>query len=156
KLDRGKRTEPQKKQLLAYFIENAYTKTRSSFGTFHKQLAAVAKEREGIEKQMPATLVFKERADVRPAYILKRGEYDQRGVQVGRATPAFLPPLPPDTPRNRLGFAQWLVDPKNPLTARVAVNRFWQQIFGTGIVKTTEDFGSQGEPPSHPELLDWL
>ena len=156
KLDRGKRTEPQKKRLLAYFIEHAYAKSRSKFDALHKQLEAVAKERENIEKRMPATLVFKERADLRPAYILKRGEYDQRSVQVGRNTPAFLPPLSPDAPRNRLGFAQWLVDPKNPLTARVAVNRFWQQIFGTGIVKTTEDFGSQGEPPSHPELLDWL
>jgi hypothetical protein len=155
-LDRGKRTEQQKKQLLAYFIEHAYTKTRPAFEALHKQLAAVAKEREQIEKQMPASLVYKERAEPRPAYILKRGEYDQRGPQVGRDTPAFLPPLPPNAPRNRLGFAQWLVDPRHPLTARVAVNRFWQQLFGTGIVKTTEDFGSQGEPPSHPELLDFL
>jgi mono/diheme cytochrome c family protein len=156
KLERVKRSDAQKKQLLAYFLEHAYTKTRPNFDALHKQLAAVAKEREAIEKKMPATLVFKERADLRPAYILKRGEYDQRSAQVGRDTPAFLPPLPSNAPRNRLGFAQWLVDAQNPLTARVAVNRFWQQVFGTGIVKTTEDFGSQGEPPSHPELLDWL
>jgi hypothetical protein len=131
KLDRGKRTEKQNKQLLAHFIER-------------------------IEKQMPASLVYKERTETRPAYILKRGEYDQRGPQVGRDKPAFLPPLSARAPRNRLGFAQWLVDPKHPLTARVAVNRFWQQFFGNGIVRTTEDFGSQGEPPSHPQLLDWL
>jgi hypothetical protein len=113
-------------------------------------------ERDRLDNAIPATLVFKERAQPRPAYLLKRGEYDQRGAEVGRATPAFLPPLPSDAPRNRLGLAHWLVAPEHPLTARVAVNRLWQQVFGTGIVKTAEDFGSQGEPPSHPRLLDWL
>ena len=105
----------------------------------------------------PTTLVFRERAgEPKPAYLLKRGEYDQRGEKVGRAVPAFLPPFPPGEPVNRLGLANWLVAPDHPLTARVAVNRLWLQVFGTGLVKTAEDFGSQGEPPSHPELLDWL
>jgi mono/diheme cytochrome c family protein len=130
--------------------------TRTGLAPLNAELAAVERERADLEKAMPSTLVFKERKDERPAYILKRGEYDRRDKQVTRATPLFLPPLPADAPRNRLGFARWLVDPKQPLTARVTVNRFWQQVFGTGIVKTTEDFGTQGELPSHPELLDWL
>jgi hypothetical protein len=156
KLDPAKRTPGQQKQLRDHFVEHAYTKTRALFAPFHQELAAVEKEKAELDKQMPATLVFKERGDLRPAYLLKRGEYDQRGEQVGRATPAFLPPFPEKQPRNRLGFARWLTDPNHPLTARVAVNRFWQQVFGAGLVKTAEDFGAQGEPPSHPELLDWL
>jgi hypothetical protein len=156
KVDRAKRTPEQQKQLVAYFVENAYSKTRAALAPLNAELAAMDKERADLEKIMPTTLVYKERKDERPAYILKRGEYDQRGPQVSRNTPLFLLPLPAGAPRNRLGFARWLVEPQHPLTARVAVNRFWQQVFGTGIVKTTEDLGSQGEPPSHPELLDWL
>ena len=109
-----------------------------------------------IQYKVPITLVFRERKQPREAFFLNRGEYDKPGEQVQRATPAVLPPMPDGAPLNRLGFAQWLVDRQNPLTARVAVNRFWAQFFGTGIVKTAEDFGSQGEVPSHPELLDWL
>lgn len=109
-----------------------------------------------LNRQVPTTLVFRERAEPREAFILKRGEYDQRGEPVQRRTPRVLPPMKSDLPNNRLGLARWLVDPEHPLTARVTVNRFWQQLFGTGLVKTAEDFGSQGEPPSHPQLLDWL
>jgi hypothetical protein len=156
KLERDKRNEQQKKQLRAYFLEYGYSKTRTALEPLNKQLAAVQKERDELDRQIPATLVFKERSEVRPAYILKRGEYDQKGEKVERDLPGFLPPLPKDAPHNRLGFAQWLVAPEHPLTARVEVNRLWQQCFGTGLVKTAEDFGAQGEPPSHPELLDWL
>jgi len=156
KLDPAKRTDGQRKKLRDYFIEHAYTKARSIFEPLHRQLDEMDKQRQQVEQQIPTTLVSKERGQPRPAYLLKRGEYDKRGDQVGRNTPAFLPPMPEKAPRNRLGFAQWLVSPAHPLTARVAVNRFWQQLFGTGLVKTAEDFGSQGEPPSHPELLDWL
>ena len=90
------------------------------------------------------------------AYLLKRGAYDARGDKVAAETPHFLPPLPKDAPRNRLSLARWLVSRENPLTARVAVNRFWQMLFGLGLIKTVEDFGSQGEWPLHPELLDLL
>ena len=92
----------------------------------------------------------------RETHILTRGQYDQPADKVEFGVPASLGALPKDAPRNRLGFAQWLVAPEHPLTARVAVNRLWQQCFGNGLVRTLEDFGSQGEAPSHPELLDWL
>jgi hypothetical protein len=103
-----------------------------------------------------AAMVMKEAAKIKPAYILKRGDYQTPGEKVERNTPEFLPPLKKKEPvASRMDFANWLIE-SNPLTARVTVNRFWQQLFGTGIVKTSEDFGAQGEVPSHPELLDHL
>ncbi len=101
-------------------------------------------------------MVMRELDKPRDAFILLRGQYDKHGDKVTPATPAALPPMPAEAPRNRLGLAQWIVDPKNPLTARVAVNRFWERFFGVGLVKTSENFGSQAEWPSHPELLDYL
>jgi hypothetical protein len=119
-------------------------------------LAKLRQERAEIEKKSPTTMVMQEMPTPRPTFMLIRGEYDKKGPKVTAATPAALPPLPKGAPANRLGLARWLVDPGHPLTARVAVNRHWQMFFGTGLVKTAEDFGAQGELPSHPELLDWL
>ena len=109
-----------------------------------------------LENEAPTTMVMKELATPRSTHVLFRGQYDQARDAVEADVPAFLPPLPLNAPRNRLGLAQWFTNPNHPLTARVVVNRFWQNMFGTGIVKTSEDFGFQSEYPSHPELLDWL
>lgn len=107
--------------------------------------------------EVPEIPVMQEMAEPRPAWILARGAYDHpTGDPVGRGTPSSLPPFPKDQPLNRLGLARWLTGPDHPLTARVQVNRVWQHFFGRGLVATTENFGSQGEAPSHPELLDWL
>ena len=122
-----------------------------------QNLKAAQAERDAHLMSIPAAMVMKERAKVRPAYMLIRGAYDNPGEQVSRTTPAFLPPLEDDDGNpTRMGLANWFVDPEHPLTARVAVNRFWQQLFGVGIVQTSEDFGAQGEWPSHPDLLDYL
>jgi hypothetical protein len=102
------------------------------------------------------TMVMEERKDPRDTFILTRGIYNKYGEKVQASIPKVFPPLPKDAPNNRLGLARWLVLKDNPLTARVTVNRLWQQYFGVGIVKTAEDFGVQGDAPSHPELLDWL
>ncbi len=120
------------------------------------ELAALRKEREELDKKQRSAMVMSEMPAPRDTFVLVRGQYDQPGQKVTADVPASLPPLAKDAPRNRLGLAQWLVDPMHPLVARVIVNRYWQMYFGTGLVKTAEDFGTQGERPSHPELLDWL
>jgi hypothetical protein len=115
-------------------------------------------ERAKYDAAIPMAMVMEERKEPRATFVLHRGRYDQpeKEHQVQPDVPAVLPPLPADVARNRLGLAQWLVSPENPLTARVIVNRLWQQHFGVGLVKTSDNFGVQSEPPSHPELLDWL
>src|SRR5205823_508234 len=105
---------------------------------------------------IPEIMVMEEMKEPKPAYILKRGNYDQHGERVTADTLSALPPFPADQPRNRLGLARWLTSPSNPLTARVTVNRLWQQMFGRGIIETAENFGGTGSGPTHPELLDWL
>ena len=101
-------------------------------------------------------MVMAEMPKPRDTFILLRGQYDKHGDKVTADVPESLAPLPANEPHNRLALARWLVSPRQPLTSRVIVNRYWQSFFGTGIVKTAEDFGSQGEEPTHPELLDWL
>ncbi|MDB3941972.1 DUF1553 domain-containing protein, partial [Verrucomicrobiales bacterium] len=101
-------------------------------------------------------MVMKETAKPKETFLRNRGVYHDLGEKVSRSVPEKLPPFPDKAPQNRLGLAQWLVSGNHPLTARVAMNRYWQKYFGTGIVKTAEDFGVQGQAPSHPELLDWL
>src|SRR5262249_47982258 len=109
-----------------------------------------------FDAALPTTMVMEEMPTPRATHVLLRGEYDKKGERVGPGVPAALPGLPAGAPNNRLGFAAWLVHEDNPLTARVTVNRFWQMLYGAGLVRTVEDFGAQGEWPSHPELLDWL
>jgi hypothetical protein len=120
------------------------------------KLVALEQEQSALRQRGAVTHVMQEKADKPMAYVLARGEYDKRRDPVGPETPASLPRMADDMPRNRLGLAQWLLRPDHPLTARVTVNRFWQELFGTGLVRTAGDFGISGELPSHPELLDWL
>ena len=148
-----KRTPQQKNSLYEHYLATRDEAYMSLDGKYEKLDA----ERKAIKERSPVTLVQEEVKGMKPmAYILTRGAYDRKGDQVEAAAPAFLNPLPEGVPQNRLGLAKWLVDPANPLTSRVTVNRFWQEVFGTGIVKSSEDFGIMGTPPSHPELLDWL
>ncbi|MFT3879015.1 MAG: DUF1549 domain-containing protein [Gemmatales bacterium] len=121
-----------------------------------QNLHALRRELNNLVTPLPEAMVMQELPTPKPAFILKRGAYDALGDPVTGNTPAIFPPMKADQPRNRLGLAKWLLEPGNPLTARVVVNRLWQQMFGTGLVETSDNFGTQGARPSHPELLDWL
>lgn len=153
-----KRSEPLKRKLRAWFISHVADERLVEVTT---KLQGLRKEAGDLAKLLPTTMVMQESKKPRPAFVLVRGEYDQPGEAV---TASFLSLSSVDESStsgnkaalNRLDLAKWLVDPGHPLTARVTVNRLWQQLFGVGIVKTVDDFGTQGEWPSHPELLDWL
>ena len=151
-----KRSKDQSQKLLRYYLQNVHPDARKRFAEPLKNQQAWKKELADIAKAIPSTLIMEERKQPRQAHILERGQYTEKREKVSSGVPDWLGPTLSDAPPNRLGLAQWLVSPTHPLTARVTVNRYWQHYFGTGLVKTTEDFGIQGEQPSHPELLDWL
>ena len=124
--------------------------------TAMSELRSLRQHADALVTRGVELMVMREAQMPRRTHLLKRGAFDQPGDAVEPDTPASLLPFPADLPRDRLGFAKWLLDPKHPLTARVEVNRIWQMFFGTGLVPTAENFGTQGEAPTHPELLDWL
>ena len=141
-----------------YFRDYIYGPLRGALESEAIATRRLQTEQIHYELALPGTLIARELPKPPPAHVLVRGQYDNLGEVVAPATPAFLPPLRPANPARvtRLDFARWLVDGRNPLPPRIAVNRLWQQVFGYGLVRTPADFGSQGDPPTHPELLDWL
>ena len=149
----GDRTAAQREKLQLCFLDQY---APQEIQVAWRDVAALERERDALWESFPTVMVMEEMEPRRPTFRLDRGSYDNPAEPVSPGVPAVLPPLPQDGPANRLALARWLVDPQHPLTARVTVNRFWQTYFGTGIVKTAENFGTQGEFPSHPELLDWL
>lgn len=162
-LVRGKQadkwSESERKQVFEHWLAEIYTGASEILDPIKAEKAPWEQEKKQIEKDAPITFVMADLPNARESFVMERGQYDNPGEKVTRSVPGFLPPLPPKPENrdyNRLDLANWLVSGSHPLTARVTVNRLWQQFFGTGLVKTSEDFGSQGEPPSHPELLDWL
>jgi hypothetical protein len=156
KKESSARSDSESKNMRDHYLLQVYSDPQSPLQSIRAEMKSVRAKREELDKEIPDTMISKELEQRRPTYVLIRGEYDKHGEPVGPGVPAVLPGLPQSDTTNRLTFARWLVDPKHPLTARVTMNRFWQQFFGTGLVKTSEDFGTKGEWPSHPELLDWL
>lgn len=147
-----KLTAQEREELTAWWLANL----DRPYQELAQRQHASDRETDEIKARGTIAHVMQEKPDMPSAYILFRGDYDKRRDPVKAKTPAFLHSMPADLPRSRLGLSQWLMRPENPLTARVTVNRFWQEVFGTGIVRTTGDFGVSGELPSNPELLDWM
>ncbi len=158
---KAKRVESSKldKRLLEYYVQHICAETSDDFAPLIKERDKLTKDRETLDNAIPSSYIFRDEPKPRDTFVMLRGQYDRKGDKVEPNTPAELPPLtatPLERRATRLDLARWLVSSEQPLTARVTVNRFWQQLFGTGLVKTSYDFGSQGEVPSHPQLLDWL
>lgn len=148
----AQRTPQQKQELARLFALDHDAEYRKA----DADLTGARQGKAELERQIPEVMIMQEMEKPRDAFILIRGEYDKHGDKVQAETPAFLPGMPKDAPRNRLGLARWIVSPQNPLTARVTVNRFWERFFGTGIVATVEDFGTRADYPSNLPLLDFL
>lgn len=146
------RTDAGREDLRQYYLNHVDAEAMR----LRIDLATNANRIAEIDKDIPVTMVMQELEPKRKMFVLNRGQYDQPTDEVVEDVPAVLSPLPADAPKNRLGLARWLTSPTHPLTARIAVNRWWELLFGTGLVETAEDFGIQGSLPSHPELLDWL
>lgn len=151
------RAEEELQRLRNFYLQRVCTTTSGQFDGPRAKLEEVVKERTDYDGSVPSTFVFRDLPQPRESFVMIRGEYNKPGEKVEPGTFAVLPPLKTSGGRaTRLDLANWLVAPENPLTARVAVNRFWQQVFGTGLVASSHDFGTQGTLPTHPELLDWL
>ena len=149
-----KRTQQQQQRLRSQFLTTESAPETAKL--LHQQIQSLHAKINAQKSQGSSTMVMQDMVAPRKTYILERGEYDQRREEVSAATPAALGLMAENAPRNRLGLARWLVSGQHPLTARVAVNRDWQRLFGEGLVKSTEEFGTQGDWPSHPDLLNWL
>ncbi|MCW5962876.1 MAG: DUF1553 domain-containing protein [Bryobacterales bacterium] len=147
------RSREQRDLLRRYYLENAASPVHRRAW---EELQAATKSADALAQAIPTTMVMEEMLTPRITHRLERGDYSMPAEPLDAGVPAVLPALPEGAPLNRLTLAQWLMQPDHPLTARVAANRFWQMTFGQGIVKTSEDFGAQGDAPSHPEMLDWL
>jgi len=148
-----KRTPQQKQRLRSHYLKYAST---PHFRLLQSKFESLQADLKRLQSQGATTMIMQDMPKARATHILYRGQYDQKREQITAGTPSFLPPLKKNGPTNRLTLARWLVNGRHPLTARVAVNRQWQRLFGVGMVKSTEEFGIQGDWPSHPELLDWL
>jgi hypothetical protein len=152
-LPAAKRTPQQKQRLRSHFLKSA---APAELRLLQSKVDSLSVEVKRLQGQGVSTMIMQDLPSPRKTHLLYRGQYDKKREEVTAGTPAFLPSMPKEDPVNRLGLARWLVSEKHPLTARVAVNRQWQRLFGIGIVRTTEEFGAQGDWPSHPKLLDWL
>ena len=150
------RAPGQVKILADYYLSRVCVDQQTTFQPLFAQVETLRKKRSDLDASIPASFIYRDREKPRDSFVMLRGQYDRPGERVTPNVPAIFPRLRNTNNPTRLDLAQWLVSPDHPMVARVAVNRFWQQFFGTGIVKTSDNFGTQGSVPTHPELLDWL